>query len=308
MRPHMLRFLGVMMICGSVSSLSAQEASTTDLAIQSDLPTETAASAADSSAGSPSLPQLPAPPQASTPVAYRASHASGQVVGKPEGAPPTPQHTGIMAMIKGLGHDVTHLPSRENLLWVGIGTGLSFAAHPLDPHANGDLSGATLNKVFAPGAILGQSYTLLGIAGTIYAAGRIKDEPKISHTGMDLIRSVAIAEFMTQSLKYTVRRERPDGSGANSFPSGHAADTMAFATALERHFGWRYAVPAYVLASYVAMSRLHDNVHYLTDVTAGAAVGIIAGRTVTRHGRENFPVTVMALPGGAAVMYVRNGN
>jgi hypothetical protein len=83
---------------------------------------------------------------------------------------------------------------------------------------------------------------------------------------------------------------------------------MAFATALERHFGWRYAVPVYVFASYVSMSRLHDNVHYLSDVTAGAAVGIIAGRTVTRHGRENFPVTVMALPGGAAIMYVRNGN
>jgi membrane-associated phospholipid phosphatase len=169
------------------------------------------------------------------------------------------------------------------------------------------LSGPVLHNVFEPGAILGQSYTLLGIAGTIYAVGRIKDEPKVSHMGMDLIRSVAIAEFMTESLKYTVRRERPDGSDTHSFPSGHSADTMAFATALERHFGWRYAVPAYVFASYVAMSRLQLNVHYLSDVTAGAAVGIIAGRTVTRHGRDNFPVTVMAVPGGAAVMYVRNG-
>jgi membrane-associated phospholipid phosphatase len=294
-----------MIMCGSVSSLAAQDAPATDPTILPDSPTEKAASSADARS---SRPPLPAPPDLSTAVAYRASYAFGQVVAVPEGAPPTPQHTGIMAMIKGLGHDVTNLPSRENLLWVGIGTGLSFAAHPLDPHANSDLSGATLNRVFAPGAILGQSYTLLGIASTIYAVGRIKDEPKVSHTGMDLIRSVAIAEFMTQGLKYTVRRERPDGSGANSFPSGHAADTMAFATALERHFGWRYAVPAYVFASYVAMSRLHDNVHYLSDVTAGAAVGIIAGRTVTRHGRENFPVTVMALPGGAAIMYVRNGN
>jgi hypothetical protein len=56
------------------------------------------------------------------------------------------------------------------------------------------------------------------------------------------------------------------------------------------------------------MSRLQLNVHYLSDVTAGATVGIIAGRTVTRHGRDNFPVTVMGLPGGAAVVYVRNGN
>jgi membrane-associated phospholipid phosphatase len=303
---HPRRFLGVMMICGSVSSLAAQEAATTDLTIRSDLPTETAVSAADSSAGSPSLPQLPAPLEASTAVAYRASDASGQVVGQPAGAAPTPRHTGIMAMVKGLGHDIVNLPSRENLLWVGIGTGLSLAVHPADSHVNGDLSGPTLHKIFEPGAILGQSYTLLGIAGTIYAVGRIKDLPKVSHTGMDLIRSVAIAELITESLKYTVRRERPDHSDTYSFPSGHSADTMAFATALERHFDWRFAVPAYLLASYVAMSRLQLNVHYLSDVTAGATVGIIAGRTVTRHGRENFPVTVMAIPGGGAVMYVRN--
>jgi membrane-associated phospholipid phosphatase len=201
-----------------------------------------------------------------------------------------------------------NLPSRENLLWVGIGTGVSLAVHPADSDVNGDLSGPTLHKVFEPGAILGQSYTLFGIAGTIYAVGRIKDQPKVSHTGMDLIRSVAIAELITESLKYTVRRERPDHSDTWSFPSGHSADTMAFATALERHFDWRYAVPAYLFASYVAMSRLQLNVHYLSDVTAGAAVGIIAGRTVTRHGRENFPVTVMAIPGGGAVMYVRNGS
>jgi hypothetical protein len=298
------RFLGVMMIFLRVSSLAAQEASTTDLTIQSDLPTETAASSPDSLAAS--TPQWPVP-EASTPVAYRASDGSGQVVGQPEGAAPTPRHTGIMAMVKGLGHDIVNLPSRENLLWVGIGTGVSLAVHPADSHVNGALSGPTLHKVFEPGAILGQSYTLLGIAGTIYAVGRIKDQPKVSHTGMDLIRSVAIAELITESLKYTVRRERPDHSDTYSFPSGHSADTMAFATALERHFDWRFAVPAYLFASYVAMSRLQLNVHYLSDVTAGAAVGIIAGRTVTRHGRENFPVNVMALPGGAAVVYVRNG-
>jgi membrane-associated phospholipid phosphatase len=280
-------FLIVMVTCGSVSPLEAQEALTTDSSVSVDTNTEAAASGA--------IGQL------------AESGAFGQV-GVPQGPPPTPEHTGVMAMIRGLGRDVTHLPSRQNLFWVGVGTGLSFAAHPLDPQANGDLSGNTWNKVFGPGAIMGQSYTLLGVASTVYAVGRIKGQPKVSHMGMDLIRSVLIAEFMTEGLKYTVMRERPDGSGANSFPSGHAADTMAFATALERHFGWRYAVPAYALASYVAISRLHDNVHFLSDVTAGAAVGIIAGRTVTRHGRENFPVTLLAVPGGAAVMYVRNGS
>jgi membrane-associated phospholipid phosphatase len=280
-RPGKMRYiaglLGIMMMWGNSLPLAAQEVSTPEATV-----------AADSGLAVP-------------------AGAFQQLTG-PDGAPPTPQHTGIRAMIKGLGADITHLPSRQNLLWVGIGAGLSAAVHPLDDQANEDLSGRTLNKLFTPGAIIGQSYTLLAVSSAVYAVGRIKGEPRVSHMGMDLIRSLVIAEFMTQSLKYTVRRERPDGSGANSFPSGHAADTMAFATALERHLGWRFAVPAYMLASYVAMSRLHDNVHFLSDVTAGATVGIIAGRTVTRHGRDHFPVTLMTVPGGVGIMYVRNGH
>ena len=123
---------------------------------------------------------------------------------------------------------------------------------------------------------------------------------------MDLIQSLAVSEAIMQTLKYTTRRERPDGSGKNSFPSGHAADTFAFATALERHLGWKGAVPAYIFASYVAISRLPDNRHWLSDTVFGASVGIIAGRTVTRHGRP-FPVAAVSVPGGAAILYVRGG-
>src|SRR5204862_1895378 len=128
---------------------------------------------------------------------------------------------------------------------------------------------------------LGDLGTLLGSATAVYIVGRAKDQPKVSHLGMDLIQALAVSEGLTQALKYTTRRERPDGSGRTSFPSGHAADTFAFATALERHLGWRYAAPAYVLASYVAISRLPANRHWLSDTVFGAAVGIIAGRTVT---------------------------
>src|SRR6185436_7331888 len=100
-------------------------------------------------------------------------------------------------------------------------------------------------------------------------------------------------------------RTRPDGT-ARSFPSGHSSDTFAFATALERHLGWRYAVPAYTLASYVAISRLPANRHWFSDVVFGSTVGIIAGRTVTRHGRQ-FPVAVVPTDRGVAVAFVRQG-
>jgi membrane-associated phospholipid phosphatase len=229
-----------------------------------------------------------------------------QVVQPPQGPPPTPRHTGIKAMIKGLGTDVKHLPSRQNLFWLGVGSGLALAAHPFDDNVNHTLvDSSTADRIFKPGEILGESPTLLGAASIVYAVGRLKDQPKVSHVGMDLLRSLLISEGLTQSLKYATRRERPDHSGRNSFPSGHAADTFAFATALERHLGWRGAVPAYVFSSYVAISRLPANRHWLSDAVFGSAVGIIAGRTVTRHGRENYPVALTFVPGGAAVIYVR---
>ena len=229
----------------------------------------------------------------------------GQVVGPPTGPPPTPRHTGIKAMLKDLLADVKHLPSKENLLWAGAGGGLALAVHPVDDDVNHALVNSDFaNEFFKPGAVLGQFGTLLGTATTIYVVGRVRDQPKVSHVGMDLIQSLAISQGLTQAIKHTVRRERPDGSSLRSFPSGHAADTFAFATALERHLGWRGAVPAYVFASYVAISRLPANRHWFSDAVFGSAVGIIAGRTVTRHGSD-FPVMVAAVPGGAAIMFIR---
>ena len=140
----------------------------------------------------------------------------GQVVGPPTGPPPTPRHTGIKAMLKDLLADVKHLPSKENLLWAGAGGGLALAVHPVDDDVNHALVNSDFaNEFFKPGAVLGQFGTLLGTATTIYVVGRVRDQPKVSHVGMDLIQSLAISQGLTQAIKHTVRRERPDGSSLN---------------------------------------------------------------------------------------------
>jgi membrane-associated phospholipid phosphatase len=227
---------------------------------------------------------------------------------QPAGPAPTPRHTGIKAMTKHLVTNFRYLPSMENLYWAGAGGGLALAVHPFDDNVNEYLVGNdTAEKIFKTGEILGELGTLLGGASVVYAVGRIKDQPKVSHLGMDLIEALAMSEALTQTLKYTTRRERPDHSSKNSFPSGHAADTFAFATALERHLNWKYSIPAYVFSSYVALSRLPANRHWLSDAVFGSAVGIIAGRTVTSHEAERpYPVAVSIIPGGVAVIYVRN--
>jgi membrane-associated phospholipid phosphatase len=229
----------------------------------------------------------------------------GQVVQKPAGPPPTPAHTGVRAMLKGLIGDFGALPSKENLFIAAVGGAAALAVHPADDNVNAHLVGKGWAKhVFTPGKTIGSAAVLLPASATVYIAGRWSDQPKLSHLGMDLLRSLAVAEGVTQTLKFATHRERPDGSGHNSFPSGHAADTFAVATALERHLGWRGAVPAYLVASYVAASRMRENRHFLSDVVFGAAVGTIAGRTVTRHGRQYY-ADIRILPGGAELIIAR---
>src|SRR5262245_5063764 len=125
----------------------------------------------------------------------------GQVRGQPAGPKPTPRHTGIKAMLKDLGDDVKHLPSKENLFWVGVGGGLALAAHPFDDNVNHSLvNSGVADDIFQPGEVLGELSTLLSVATATYAFGRIKDQPKVSHLGMALIQALAVREAMTQTI------------------------------------------------------------------------------------------------------------
>jgi hypothetical protein len=123
---------------------------------------------------------------------------------------------------------------------------------------------------------------------------------------MDLMEALAMSEALTQTLKYT------DQAGAARWQRQDVVSIrprrrhVCLATALERHLNWKYSIPAYVFSSYVAVSRLPANRHWLSDAVFGSAVGIIAERTVTSHEAERpFPVAVTAVPGGMAIMYVR---
>jgi hypothetical protein len=241
--------------------------------------------------------------------------ALNDAVAQPTPAPvaPTPRHTGVKAMIKGLGQDFMHLPSKENVYWAGIGGGLALAVHPLDDKVATQVTGnSAADTFFKPGQVIGSTTVLLGSAAVTYTFGRIKDQPKVSHLGMDLLRAIAVSTSLVQVLKVSTHRLRPDGSTHNSFPSGHSSDTFAVATALERHLGWKYSIPGYMFASYVAASRLPAQRHWLSDVVFGAAVGVISGRTVGSHERENPASTTttslspMSVQGGMALVYSRS--
>ena len=89
--------------------------------------------------------------------------------------------------------------------------------------------------------------------------------------------SAAIMAAAVNGVKYSVGRLRPDGSRHNSFPSGHTATTFMTATMLHKEYGWRspwFSIGGYTVAAVTGISRIMNNRHWLTDVVAGAAVGI----------------------------------
>jgi membrane-associated phospholipid phosphatase len=208
---------------------------------------------------------------------------------------PPPPHTGVKATIKAIPGDFAALPTNVNLGILGFAGVSALAAHAFDDNVNEHFNSGT--SFFYAGKYLGNGVVLFGISLGTYGYGRLTDNRVVSHLGMDLLRSAVVAGTVTYAIKLTVRRDRPNGNCC-SFPSGHASGTFAFASVLWRHLGWKAAVPTYTVATYVALSRLHEDVHFLSDVVFGSAVGIVSGRAVTHHDRHFYGLYPMPVPGG----------
>lgn len=79
-----------------------------------------------------------------------------------------------------------------------------------------------------------------------------------------------------EGLKWSVDRARPDGEkrrSNSSFPSSHAANAAALALVFAARWK-RLAIGFALLAALVAFSRMYLNRHFLSDVLAGAAIGV----------------------------------
>ena len=122
----------------------------------------------------------------------------------------------------------------------------------------------------------------LVVAG-MFTAGRLSDQhPRFRAMTYDMVDAVIVNFGYSEVIKYAVGRERPNGENNQSFPSGHASNAFTLATVVERHYGWKLGVPAYVIAGVVGASRIQQDKHYVSDVVAGATLGYIVGRTVVR--------------------------
>ena len=162
------------------------------------------------------------------------------------------------------------------------------------------------DDVFEPGQLVGAFAIQTGAALVTYGIGRMTDSPRAARVGAGIFRAQLVSQATAQVVKAAAGRTRPDGSNSHSFPSGHSASAFATATVLQRELGWKVGIPAYAMAGWVAASRVQMKRHYLSDVIAGATVGILAGRSVTVGSRNvRFSVDPMPVAGGIGVSFTK---
>ncbi|HMI01314.1 MAG TPA: phosphatase PAP2 family protein [Pedobacter sp.] len=97
-------------------------------------------------------------------------------------------------------------------------------------------------------------------------------------TGLYVL-SEAIMGGTVSGLKSWTHRLRPNGSGFNSFPSGHTANAFASAEFLNQEYKDTHpwiGYAGYTVATGTGVLRMYNNKHWLSDVVAGAGFGILS--------------------------------
>ena len=123
-------------------------------------------------------------------------------------------------------------------------------------------------QFFGPTAVVGLK--LAGVEGR-------SDWPRLL---ANAALSYGIMAGFVNGIKYTAKEMRPDGSTANSWPSGHTATAFVGATLLHKEYGltrspW-YSVAGYGLATATGVMRVLNNRHWVSDVMSGAGIGILS--------------------------------
>jgi len=131
-----------------------------------------------------------------------------------------------------------------------------------------------------------------------------------------MIEAGIFSSITAEGLKFAAERARPNETlnandwraGGSSFPSLHASAAFAigtvFAESGDDEYRWLRRFVGYGTAAATGYLRLHDNAHWLSDVVAGAAVGIatahfsINRRLERVQHLEGLNLSVAPIPGG----------
>lgn len=92
------------------------------------------------------------------------------------------------------------------------------------------------------------------------------------------LTAYAAMAIIVNAGKYSFKVKRPDASTRNSFPSGHSGVVFTGAELMREEYGNAIGAAAYAVAATVGFMRMYNERHWLSDVIAGAGIGILSAR------------------------------
>jgi hypothetical protein len=205
--------------------------------------------------------------------------------------PPADDRRRTAHFISNLGRNTIGVFSRDNLMPFVLGAAATGVSTAFDDDVK-DYFAPTRRAKWLGDAVdvEGQPYVIVPLATALYVTGRLSPSHKRYQAATyDIAQATIVEAVYSTTLKYATHRLRPNGSNYLSFPSGHTSNAFSWATVAMHYYGPKLGVPAYLLAGVVGYGRLEKNVHYLSDVVAGATLGILVGRTVVRKDSDPLP-------------------
>jgi hypothetical protein len=175
-----------------------------------------------------------------------------------------------------------------------IGTSALFDKRESDPGGDSSNNLDNLAKKLEP---FGERYSLATLLG-FYGIGKLTDSPREIAVGEDGLTASIVSALVTSTLKVTVGRARPSQTadktdfhpfqGDQSFPSGHTTEAFAVASVISAHYDSPWVdTAAYSVATLVGYARHEHNMHWTSDIVAGAVIGYAVGHTVVKLNDEN---------------------
>lgn len=144
---------------------------------------------------------------------------------------------------------------------------------------------------------VGDQPPMRALCGATIAIGLLSDNSRLTRAGLRMLAAHTIATASKNFVKRRIDRARPNArrngddhrirSGTTeshdktSFPSGHSAGAVAVGAAFVREFP-EHRVGALSLAGAVALAQVPRGSHYLSDVAAGTAIGLISEAALNR--------------------------
>ncbi len=202
-----------------------------------------------------------------------------------------------LALATPLSAQADDIASVRNVGWTAVGTTAAIVAFTtlFDPalaraaaHDQSDALIRFSDNVDRAGELSVIGPVVLGTA----AVGLIAHRPEVLRLSVRTVTAIGVVSVIVQGIKLTVGRSRPfqdpdfDGTdlhpfsgGSTSFPSGHTAAAFALATTLGDAIGSTVVQGGlYVVAAGAGWARIAQQKHWASDVAAGAAIGILAGK------------------------------